>query len=120
MKTERVIFAAIVASGVALSLGALALSGARPASSVAAGACIAVVNLWALRTIVRALVEDAAGTRASARSGFLLVPKMLGLVAVVAFLLARNLVSLGPFVVGYSALPIGVAIGALVCKKGPD
>ena len=117
MKAEPAIFAAVIASGAAMTGGAAAFAGAASAGSVAAGAVIAVANLWALRGIVRVLVASAAGSRSSSGLGFFLGPKLLALFGVVWLLLSRHVVSAGPLALGYAALPIGVAIGALVCEK---
>ncbi len=117
MKAEPALFASVAASGVALALGVWAFGGAKAASSTAAGAAIAVANLWALRGIVNVLVASAAGARSSTGMGFFLVPKLIALFGVVWLLLMRHVVSAGPLALGYASLPIGVAIGALVCEK---
>lgn len=120
MKAEPAIFASVVGSGAALTAGVFALGGVPAGIGAAAGAVIAVANLWALRGIVRVLVASAAGTRSSGGLGFFLGPKLLALLGVVWLLLSRHVVSAGPLALGYAALPIGVAIGALVCEKpGP-
>jgi hypothetical protein len=115
---ERAVFAATAAVGAVLTAGAFVL-GPRGAPSVAVGATVAVVNLWALRGTVRVLAGAAAGGRAPAGFSLLLGLKLLGLLALVWVLLSWGLVSAGPFALGYAALPIGVAIGALVCEKPP-
>ena len=117
MKAERAIFASVAASGALIAAGTFAFAGARAASSAAAGAFIAVANLWALRGIVRVLVASAASTRSSSGAGLLLGPKLVALLGIVWLLLSRHVVSAGPLALGYAALPIGVAIGALVCEK---
>ncbi len=118
MNLERAVFVAVGVSGGLLYVGVLAVSGVHAAASVAAGAGIALVNLWALRAIVVVLLSAAAGGRSSATPGFFLVPKQLALFGIVWLLLMRHLVSAGPLALGYAALPIGVAIAALVCKNG--
>ncbi len=117
-RSELALFGAIAGVGFAVSGGAWVASGSRAATSVAVGAGIALLNLWALRGVVRVLVLHAAGTRSSAASGLFLAPKMLGLFGLVWLLLARGTVTAGPLALGYAALPIGVAIFALVCKNG--
>lgn len=118
MKAEPAIFASIIASGAVLTGVVAAFHGG--AGSTAAGALIAVANLWALRGIVRVIVANAAGARSSSGLGFFLGPKLVALLGIVWLLLARHVVSAGPLAIGYAALPIGVAIGALVCEKpGP-
>ena len=117
MKAEPAIFASVVASGAVLTGGAFVIAGVPAGSSTGAGALIAAANLWALRGIVRVLVASAAGARAPSGLGFFLGPKLLALFGVVWLLLSRHVVSAGPLALGYAALPIGVAIGALVCEK---
>jgi hypothetical protein len=115
---ERAVFVAMGVSGVVLSVGAAVIAGGQAATSVASGAGIALVNLWALRGIVVVLLSAASGGRSSAALGFFLVPKQLALFGLVWLLLMRHVVSAGPLALGYAALPIGVAIAALVCKNG--
>jgi hypothetical protein len=120
MKAEPALFASVAASGVALTAGTWAVAGAHSASSTAAGAAIALANLWALRGILNVLVASAAGARSGGGLGFFLGPKLIALLGIVWLLLSRHVVSAGPLAVGYASLPIGVAIGALVCEKpGP-
>jgi hypothetical protein len=116
---ERAVFVSVAASGVLLYVIVLVIAGGRAGASVGAGTGIALVNLWALRGIVGVLASAAAGTRSSAGLGFLVAPKLVALFGLVWLLLARHVVSAGPLAIGYAALPIGVAIGALVCKKEP-
>jgi len=118
MSLERGLFASIALCGAVLCVVVLAVGGTRAGISTGVGAAIALLNLWALRSILAILVSAAAGTRSSAGYGFFLVPKLIALLGIVWLLLVRHLVSAGPLAIGYGALPIGVAIGALVCKKG--
>ena len=118
MNLERAVFVSVAVSGVVIYAGVLAVSGGHAAMSAAAGAGIALVNLWALRAILVVLLSAAAGRGSGAGLGFFLVPKQLALFGVVWLLLARHAVTAGPLALGYAALPIGVAIAALVCKKG--
>jgi len=117
---ERATFASVIAVGAASAGIALGAFGARVAFSIAVGAGIAVLNLWALRGVVRSLVAAAAQTERGAGLGFFLGPKLVALLALTWILLARHTVSAGGFAIGFSALPIGVAIGALVCEKPPE
>ena len=117
MKAEPALFASVAASGIALTAGTWAVAGSHAATSTGAGAAIALANLWALRGIVNVLVASAAGARSSSGMGFFLVPKLIALFGIVWLLLARHVVSAGPLALGYASLPIGVAIGALVCEK---
>jgi hypothetical protein len=108
------------ALGAAFSAVAFATAGLKPGSSVLAGTAIALVNLWALRSIIAVLVHAAATSGDRAGLGFFVVPKVIALLAGVWLLLSRHWVSAGPLALGYAALPIGVAIGTLVCKnRGP-
>lgn len=108
----------ILASGFALTAAAVALGGSRAGSSAAVGVAVAALNFVALRYIVRALTEAAAGT---GKSGgivtVLLSMKLAILLTGVWLLLSRHVVSAAPLAVGYVALPIGVAIGTLLCDK---
>jgi hypothetical protein len=114
----RWLLGSILASGLALTAGASALRGSRAGSSVAVGVAVAALNFVALRFIVRALTAAAAGT---GKSGgivtVLLSMKLAILLAAVWLLLSRHMVSAGPLALGYVALPIGVAIGTLLCDK---
>jgi hypothetical protein len=114
-----VIFVAVGVCGVLLSAAALVAAGSHAAMSVAAGAGIALLNLWALRGILGVLIQAAASDGRGSALGFFLVPKVMALFGLVWLLLTRRVVSAGPLAVGYAALPLGVAIGALVCKKAP-
>jgi hypothetical protein len=95
------------------------------ALSVGTGAAIAAFNLWALARIVTALLptdsKPAAHLPASAASWALLaVLKMGGLFLVVWLLLRYALVSPLPMLIGFGALPIGIAIGSLVSDRSED
>ncbi|HEY1958650.1 MAG TPA: hypothetical protein VGH28_23695 [Polyangiaceae bacterium] len=116
MTLERAVFASVAFVGAALAAVAFALA-PRAAVSVAGGAALAVANLWAMRGTVRVLAGAAAGGQAPRGYAVLLSMKLLALFGFVWLLLTRGLVSAGPFAIGYGALPIGVAIGALVCDK---
>ena len=116
MTLERAVFGAVAIVGAVLTL-ATALVAPHAAISVGWGAGIAVGNLWALRGIVRVLVDAAAGGRAPPGFMIFLGLKLLALFGFVWLLLSHGVVSAGPFAIGYAALPIGVAIGALVCDK---
>jgi len=108
-----------IAGGV-LSIAALAVSGLWSAFSVAVGAAIATGNLWVLARIVWALLpSDAEGARAQSRAGWALVAllKMVGLVGVVWLLMRHGVVSPVPMMIGFGALPIGIAIGSLVSDR---
>ena len=113
---------AVVVTGGTLVLVALAFSGAEAALSVAAGSGLAAGNLWLLARIVTALLpDDGPGAEAQSRAGWALVAvlKMLGLLALAWLLMGHGIVSPLPMLVGFGALPIGIAIGSLVSDRSP-
>ena len=116
MNLQRAVFAAVPLSGAALALGAF-LFRANTAPSVAVGAGLAVGNLWALRGTVHVLATAATSGRAPPGSTIYLSLKLVALFGFVWLLLSRHLVGAGGLAVGYCALPLGVAIGAIVCEK---
>jgi hypothetical protein len=117
----RASLVAVALCGAALALGALVVLGPKTAFSVAVGAAIAAGNLWALARIVTALLaanhDDARPSHEGAWSLVALV-KMLGLLAVVWLLMRYAAVSPLPMLVGFGALPMGIAIGSLVSDRG--
>lgn len=118
----RASLVAVGLCGALLSIGGLVSHGPFAAFSVAAGAAIAAVNLWALARIVAALLptgsKPAAHLPGSAASWSLLAAlKMGGLFLVVWLLLRYSLVSPLPMLIGFGALPIGIAIGSLVSDR---
>jgi hypothetical protein len=118
----RTALAAVAIAGAGLSLGALPVFGLGAALSVAVGGAIATANLWALARIVLALLpDDRAGAQAQSKAGWALVAllKMLGLIAAVWLLMRHGVVSPLPMLVGFGALPIGIAIGTLVSDRRP-
>jgi hypothetical protein len=124
--------AGVALSGAALALVALIVVGPRSAMSVGVGGGIATGNLWALARIVAALVPagtgDAGGggerpapeTPVAGASAWALVGllKMFGLFTVVWLLMRSAIVSPLAMVFGFAALPMGIAIGALVSDRG--
>jgi hypothetical protein len=121
----RTAIRSVAVVGVALTAGALVVFGPGTAASVAAGAGLATGNLWALARIISALLpstsEGARRQSEEGRGGWAVVAilKMFGLVAVVWLLMRHGVVSPLPMVVGFGALPIGIAIGALVSDRSP-
>jgi hypothetical protein len=118
----RATLVTVALCGVVLSVGGLVSRGSFAALSVGIGAAIAAINLWALARIVTALLPDgtkiAAHVPGSAATWSLLATlKMCGLFLVVWLLLRYALVSPLPMLVGFGALPIGIAIGALVSDR---
>lgn len=116
MNLERGVFLAVSLAGAALTAGAFLL-GSSAAPSVAIGAATAIVNLWALRGVVRVLTSVAAGGQAPRGFTVFLSLKMLALFGFVWLLLTAGVATAGGLAVGYTSLPIGVAIGALLCEK---
>jgi ATP synthase I chain len=113
---------AVALAGGALALCALAFAGAGAAVSVAVGAGLAAGNLWLLARIVSALLpEDRPGAEAQSRAGWALVAalKMFGLLALAWLLMRHGIVSPLPMLIGFAALPIGIAIGSLVSDRSP-
>lgn len=100
--------ASVAGMGVLLAGGALPLFGVRSALSVGAGALLATLNLYALGRIASALLSGRRGLW-----GPLGVAKILFLFISSWFLITHEWVSALPFVVGLSALPAGLSLGAL-------
>jgi hypothetical protein len=101
-----------------LSLAALVLAGARAALSTSAGALLALLNL----ALVIRIVKRGAGSAKTPPGGASLLAsvKTLALFGVVAWLLTSHLVGPLFLVLGYTALPIGIAFGALLSDKARD
>lgn len=106
----RATFVAIAACGAALALGALFLFGRKAALSAAVGVAVAEVNLWALARIVSAMLREERGG-AWASIAFL---KMLALIVVVGLLMRYAAVAPLAMLVGFGALPMGIAFGSLL------
>jgi ATP synthase I chain len=118
----RMSIRAVAMTGGVLALGALAFVGLEAAVSVAAGAALAAGNLWLLARIVTSLLpDDRPGAEAQSRAGWALVAvvKMFGLLALAWLLMRHGIVSPLPMLVGFGALPIGIAIGSLVSDRRP-
>ena len=118
-RMRRCLAGVAIAGGV-LAVCALAVADLRSAFSVAMGGAIATANLWILARIVHALLPSTAeGARAQSRAGWALVAalKMVGLVGVVWLLMRHGVVAPVSMMVGFGALPIGIAIGSLVSDR---
>ena len=120
----RASLVAVAVAGAALALAALPLFGISAAFSVAVGSILATGNLWALARIIAALLpadgDSARQSHKNAAAWALLgALKILGLIAVVWGLMQHGIVSPLPMLVGFAALPIGIAIGSLVSNRGP-
>jgi hypothetical protein len=115
----RVVFATVGVCGGVLAVGALALRGGLGGVSVLVGAMIALGNLYVLRRILSAILaphSDAASHGAAAWS-IISLGKLMFLFTGMWLLMTRHLVAPMELFVGYLALPIGIAIGALVSDK---
>jgi hypothetical protein len=116
----RMSIRAVVIAGAALAVVALAFAGVGAALSVAVGAGLAASNLWLLARIVTELLpSEAAGAEAQSRAGWALVAvlKMFGLLGLAWLLMRHGIVSPLPMLIGFGALPIGIAIGSLVSDR---
>jgi hypothetical protein len=126
----RASLVAVALTGATFALMALAFVGLSSAVSVAVGAGLATVNLWTLARIVAALLPDEAGGPTGGTRGasgarpttvawaLLGIVKMFALFAVVWLLMQHEVVSALPMLVGFGALPIGIAIGSIVSDRG--
>jgi hypothetical protein len=110
----------VAVTGILETLGALLLSGLGAALSVAAGSALAAGNLWLLARIVAELLPgDAEGAESQSRAGWALlaVLKMFGLMALAWLLMRHGIVEPLAMLIGFGALPIGIAIGSLVSDR---
>ena len=121
--------AAVAASGAVFTFGAGLLWGGGTAVSVAVGASIAAANLYVLARIVSAVLPQAAQAEAESSGraskgmatglvwGLFALVKMIVLFGGIWLLMVKGLVSPLPLVVGYGAMPIGIAVGSLIRDK---
>jgi len=108
----------VAGTGAMLAIGAGAGWGLHAGVSVAVGSLIAVANLYGLARIVGALVgARVEGDASSGMWGLLAVFKVVGLFGGVWLLLASHLVLPVALVVGWGALPIGIALGTFFDDK---
>jgi ATP synthase I subunit len=116
----RTSIAAVALTAAAFTMCALAFAGVAAAASVAFGGALAAGNLWALARVVAALLPDSRRTaEAQSRGAWSLLAalKMVGLIAVAWLLMRRGIASPLPMLIGFGALPIGIAIGSLVSDR---
>ena len=111
----------VVSASVFAGVAALEWS-LRAALSVAVGGAIATTNLYVLARIVAALMpgddgSEAAVTGGTRAWGVLALFKMIALFGGVWMLMSHRLVYPLPMLVGFGALPIGIAIGSLVSDR---
>ncbi len=115
----RASLAGVAVSGGALALGGLVLAGPGAAFSIAVGAGLALGNLWALARIVVALLPEEPESSSGGLAGWALLGalKMFALMGAVWLLMRHGIVSPIPMVIGFGALPMGIAMGALVSDR---
>ncbi len=97
----------VVGLGAAFTLAALVVAGRRAGVSVAAGAGLGAVNLWALGRIVRGLLEPGGAVGLWTAVGVL----KLGLLFGVLYVLIRSAITdILPLALGLGTLPLGIVI----------
>jgi hypothetical protein len=106
----------VAVAGVLLSLGTLLGYDARFAVGVAIGAALAVANLAVLAWVVRAILRGGRQRRIGALVG---ISKLLALFGGIWLLWSHEPVSPLALIVGYCALPIGIAVGGMLAPR-PD
>jgi hypothetical protein len=105
---------------VIFAIAAGATWGAREALSVAAGGVVAVLNLYGLARILGALLGARTGTTNDTESGLwgvFAVFKVVGLFGGVWLLMSSKLVDPIALVVGWGALPVGIAVASVFSDK---
>ncbi|MGH7438910.1 MAG: hypothetical protein ACRENE_24755 [Polyangiaceae bacterium] len=116
------------ASGVALGAVAAVFEGPAAAGAVVIGAALATANLWVLARVVAGLLppEPADGEshpasppdpRESRAWASLATIKTVGLLLVAWMILRYRVAAPLPLLVGFGALPIGIAIAAVVSDR---
>jgi len=112
----RVAIGAVAVFGALFTAVAGTVWGARGAISAALGAAIAASNLWVLARIVGATARPDA-SKSAAVWGLLALVKMLALFVIVWLLVRWGVAQPLPLVLGYGALPIGIAVGSVVADR---
>jgi hypothetical protein len=95
---------AVAIVGCTASVVAAVAAGARPMLGVAAGAAVALANLWIIARLVHGFLSGSA----RAPWGFVAITKFSLLVVGLWLLLRAGVVDLLPLVIGYGALPLGI------------
>jgi hypothetical protein len=108
---------AVFASGVALSIGALAFFGARAALGVAIGGAIATANLAVFARLGDAFIARKGRT---APWTVIALVKLVFLFGGVWMILESEIVSGLSLAAGYGALPLGITLGSLFGPKPPE
>lgn len=98
--------------GIIAAVGAGVLAGPRALVGVILGAALAVGNLWAVTRIARALFGE--GRRLS--WGLVALTKFSLLFGIVVLLVRLGIADILSLIIGYGALPIGIAVGQLAGK----
>jgi hypothetical protein len=116
----RTSITAVAVSAGAFTVGALAFASLGAALSVALGGALAAGNLWLLARVVAALLPGSRpAAEAQSRGAWSLVAavKMVAVIAVAWLLMRRGIAAPLPMLIGFGALPIGIAIGSLVSDR---
>ena len=110
-------FASVLAAGIVLTALGAALRGRSAAVSVGVGTVLAVANLYVLARVVHALAVPAPRANAGAAWAVITVGKIMLLFGLAWGLMTWRMADPIPLVVGYGALPIGIAFAAIVSEK---
>jgi hypothetical protein len=114
----RTAIASVVVVGGIETILAFFVADARTALAVGLGAALAVGNLVALALVVTSLLPSGeAASRGQAAWTLLALIKMLVLFGVTWLLLRSGVISPLALLVGFGALPLGIAIGSLVSDR---
>jgi hypothetical protein len=113
----RVAVLSVFASGVALSIGALALFGGRAALGVAIGGAIATANLALFARLGDVFIARKGRTAPWTAIALL---KLVFLFGGVWLILESEIVSALALAAGYGALPVGIILGSLFGPKPPE
>ncbi len=100
---------AVAVLGVGMVMLAATFAGTRPALGVAAGAAMALANLWAFDVVVRRLLVSSSSKPLWAAAAGL---KFCALVCGSFLILEWELLPLLPMAIGYGALPLGIVASA--------
>ena len=117
----------------AVATGFAALGwGQQTATSVGVGGLLATANLYGFARIVAAVLAGSTGTESGAEAeaehgprpgravgwAVPVLAKMTVLFGGVWLLMAKGWVAPLPLVIGYGTLPLGIALGSMVCDRG--
>ncbi len=120
-RSLRASFRAVAIAGALLSVAVSLHAGPGAGVSAALGALFGLLNLYAYARIVGAVavapVEPGRAGNAGFVFGVLALGKILVLFGGIWLVLTRGLADAIPLVIGYGAMPIGIAIGAVVSDK---